>query len=789
MDHQHASYDYMAHGYCFSWEPGLVWLHVASDVITGIAYYSIPVAMFYVVYKRRDIPFYRMFLLFAVFILSCGTTHFFAAYTVFVPAYWPEGYAKAFTAIVSAISAALFIPLLPKVIAMPSLSRTLTENKELNKQLQRKIEELQKTAGHLEMVNHELQVSESRFRAIFDTTYDAIFVHEVPSGAIIDANQTACEMYGYTRQELVSLTIEDLSAGIPPYIQATALEWIRRVMAGKPQSFEWQAKGRNGRLFWVEMNMKFATIGDSDRILVGVSDITERRNMADSLRKAKEYTDKVIQSANVLIVCMNAGGAVTLLNRTAEVLLGYSRDEIERNGYETFIPPDVLPDVKAEFRRLLTEGRPGTFENPIITKAGERRIISWRNSPITDNGDITGTISFGIDITEHRKIEAQLIHAQKMEAIGTLAGGIAHDFNNILTTIIGFGSLLTMRLDENDPNRAKVEKILKAAERATALTQGLLAYSRKEAVDLRPVDLNEIVVKFDHFLSKIIGEDIDLKIIPTDGRLLILADVGQIEQVLMNLAANARDAMPGGGSLFVRVEETEIDSWFIASHGYGQEGRYAMLTVVDTGTGMDSATQEHIFEPYFTTKEIGKGTGLGLPIVYGIIKQHHGFINVYSEPGTGTTFRVYLPLTGLAPEEGHEEMPVIAHGMGELILMAEDNEEIRSFLRHLLAENGYRVLEAVDGEEALELFRQYGDEISLLLLDVIMPRKNGKETFDEIQAINAGIKALFMSGYTADIISQTGIYTEGLEFISKPFSPHALLRKIRAALNGTVASR
>ena len=639
------------------------------------------------------------------------------------------------------------------------------------------------------MVNHELQVSESRFRAIFDTTYDAIFVHEVPSGAIIDVNQTACEMYGYTRQELVNLTIEDLSSGIPPFIQATALEWLRRVREGKPQSFEWQARDRHDRLFWVEINMKFATIGDADRILVGVRDITERKSMADSLRKAKEYTDKIIQSANILIVCLNADGDITLLNRTAEVLLGYTREEIERNGFKTFIPPDGLPAVKAEFRRLITEGKPGTFENPIVTKSGEHRIISWRNSPITENGDIVGAISFGIDITEHRKTEAQLIHAQKMEAIGTLAGGIAHDFNNILTTIIGFGSLLTMKMAENDPNRPKVEMILKAAERATALTQGLLAYSRKEAIDLRPVDLNEIITKFDHFLSKIIGEDIELNIIPTDGSLLILADVGQIEQVLMNLAANARDAMPGGGSLLLRVEETDIDTGFIASHGYGREGRYAMLTVVDTGTGMDAATQEHIFEPYFTTKEVGKGTGLGLPIVYGIIKQHHGFINVYSEAGIGTTFRVYLPLTGLAPENGHEETSVIASGAGELILMAEDNEEIRNFLRQLLTENGYRVMEAVDGVEAVELFRQHGDEISLLLLDVIMPRKNGKEAFDEIRAIKTGIKALFMSGYTADIISKTGIHTEGLEFISKPFSLHALLVKIRAALKGSVESR
>lgn len=783
MAHQHVTSDYMAHGFCFSWEPGLVWLHVVSDVVTGIAYYSIPVAMFYVVYKRRDLPFYRMFLLFAVFILSCGTTHFFAAYTVYDPAYWPEGYVKAFTAIVSAISAALFIPLLPKAIALPSLSKALTDNKELNKQLQWKVEELQATTGHLEMVNDELKFSEGRFRTIFDSTYDAIFIHEVPSGAIVDVNLTACAMYGYTRQELLSLSIEELSSGIPPFTQATALEWLRKVMAGKPQSFEWQAKDRIGRLFWVELNMKIATIGGADRILVSARDITERKSLADSLRKAKEFTDKVIQSANVLIVGLNTDGDVTLLNRTAEEILGYSREEIERNGFRTFIPPDVLPAVKAEFTRLMEEGKPGTFENTIMTKSGEQRAISWRNSPLAENGEIVGTISFGIDVTEHRKTEAQLIHAQKMEAIGTLAGGIAHDFNNILTTIIGFGSLLLMNLAEDDTNRGKMEKILTAADRATALTKGLLAYSRKDAVNLRPVDLNEVVTKFDLFLSNIIGEDIELKILLADSKLTILADVGQIEQVLMNLAANARDAMPGGGSLLIRVEETDIDAGFVAGHGYGQEGRYAMLTVADTGTGMDSAKLGHIFEPFFTTKEVGKGTGLGLAIVYGIIKQHQGFINAYSEQGKGTTFRAYLPLTGLAPEEGHHEMAVVARGEGETILLAEDNDDIRNFFCQLLTDNGYRVMEVIDGVEAVEQFRQHGDEIQLLLLDAIMPRMNGKEAFDEIRAIKSGIKALFMSGYTADIISRKGIDTEGIKFISKPISPHALLAKIREVLN------
>jgi two-component system, cell cycle sensor histidine kinase and response regulator CckA len=412
------------------------------------------------------------------------------------------------------------------------------------------------------------------------------------------------------------------------------------------------------------------------------------------------------------------------------------------------------------------------------------RIFDLRASPVfSADGKVRGVIEIARDVTEHQRLEAHLRHSQKMEAIGTLAGGIAHDFNNILTTIIGYGELLQMKMAEGEPLRVEVGKILVAAGRAAALTRGLLAYSRREALDLRPVDLNDIINKFYHMLSRIIGEDIELKVITSADRLAVLADAGQIEQVLTNLASNARDAMPRGGTLLITAKETKIDADFIATHAYGTEGRFAVITVSDVGSGMDKLALEHIFEPFFTTKEVGKGTGLGLAIVYGIVKQHGGFINVYSAPGEGTTFRLYLPLTDLAPAQKHQEPVLPARGKGETILLVEDNEEIRSFFLELLTGHGYRILVAADGEEGVEKFRGHSDAIDLLLLDVIMPRKNGKETYDEVRTIKPGVKALFMSGYTADIISRKGIDTEGLEFISKPFSPHALLMKIREVLD------
>jgi signal transduction histidine kinase/ActR/RegA family two-component response regulator len=410
--------------------------------------------------------------------------------------------------------------------------------------------------------------------------------------------------------------------------------------------------------------------------------------------------------------------------------------------------------------------------------------VDLRTVPVfDDDGLVRGVIEIARDITEQKKVEAQLLHAQKMEAVGTLAGGIAHDFNNILTTIIGYGSLLQMKLAGDSPFLRNVDHIMSAADRAKVLTQGLLSYSRREVLDLRPVELNNILKKIDQLLSRIIGEDIELKVMPSADDLYLLADAGELEQVLMNLATNSRDAMPRGGSLLIGARKTAIDAQFIAAHGFGAEGRYALLTVSDTGEGMEEATRKRIFEPFFTTKGVGKGTGLGLSIAYGIVKQHSGFINVYSEPGNGTTIRIYLPLIDRTPEESRSEVRLPEHGKGETILLVEDNKEIRSFLSELLVDYGYRVIEAVDGMDGVEKFRSHSNHIQLLLLDIIMPRKNGKETFEEIRSAAPDIKALFMSGYTADIISRKGIDTEGLEFIAKPLYPHAILGKVREVLD------
>ena len=385
--------------------------------------------------------------------------------------------------------------------------------------------------------------------------------------------------------------------------------------------------------------------------------------------------------------------------------------------------------------------------------------------------------------TEKERLEEQLRHAQKMEAVGTLAGGIAHDFNNALTAIIGYGDLLKMRIDKDNPLRSNVDQILVSAEKAANLTQRLLAFSRKQLIEPRPINLNQSIKNVEKLLTRLIREDIEIKVKLSREDLIVMADSGQIEQALMNLATNARDAMPDGGVLTVATESVELNREFFKASDYERPGRYALLSVTDTGIGMDEKTRERVFDPFFTTKEVGKGTGLGLSMVYGIIKQHEGYIYVSSKPGKGTTFRIYLRLTESKIEKKKSKTLGPAKGGTETVLIAEDDESVRMLSKEILERYGYDVLETSDGEDAVKKFMENKEKVQILLLDVVMPKKNGKEVYEEILKIKPHIKALFMSGYASDIMHKQGIIDEGINFISKPVSPEALLRKVREVLD------
>jgi nitrogen-specific signal transduction histidine kinase len=400
--------------------------------------------------------------------------------------------------------------------------------------------------------------------------------------------------------------------------------------------------------------------------------------------------------------------------------------------------------------------------------------------PFTDRNLIRGSF---IDITERKKLEERLRQSQKMESVGRLAGGIAHDFNNLLTVITGYSELMLSQLEERSPLVKEVEEIKRAGERASSLTQQLLAFSRRQVLQPRVIDLNEVVSRVEKMLRRLIGEDVELRTVPGAGLWSVKADPGQIEQVLVNLVVNARDAMPGGGVLTIETGNVFLDEEYSLGHLPARSGHYVMLAVSDTGVGMDERTKSQVFEPFFTTKESGKGTGLGLSTVYGIVKQSGGYIWVYSEPGKGSTFKVYIPRTEEREDDPRKAVPPVEDLRGEkTVLIVEDEESILKLSSAVLGGYGYSVLAAPGGEDGLRIAGKHEGEISLLLTDVVMPGMGGRELYERILQQRPKIKVLYMSGYTDKAIVRRGVLDPGTSFLQKPFSPISLARKVKEVL-------
>lgn len=399
------------------------------------------------------------------------------------------------------------------------------------------------------------------------------------------------------------------------------------------------------------------------------------------------------------------------------------------------------------------------------------------------SGAVKSVIEVIRDVSEKRKLEEQLRESQKMEAIGILSGGIAHDFNNILQAIIGYGQFLEDTIEAGDPRRRYVDVIMTSAGRATDLIKSLLAFSRKQRTDQKIMNINRIIRNTGKILSRLIGENIELVLDLSPRNIIVLVDSSQMDQVLMNLVTNARDAMPEGGRLIISSDVVEIDDEFVQAHNRGKKGTNALISVSDTGEGMDKETLEKVFEPFYTTKEVGRGTGLGLAVVYGIVKQHNGFIHAYSELGSGTTFKVYLPLASEPEEEVAKAEELIAVEGTETVFVAEDNEAIRTLLRNIITRHGYNVMEASNGEEAVRIFEAHREEIDLLLFDMVMPRMDGRRAYDKIRATRRDIRAIFISGYSTEIANEKIASLKNVDFISKPVSPRKLMVTIRHSLN------
>ncbi|HSE18815.1 MAG TPA: PAS domain S-box protein [Pyrinomonadaceae bacterium] len=509
-----------------------------------------------------------------------------------------------------------------------------------------------------------------------------------------------------------------------------------------------------------------------------------------ALNQGEDRYREYFENAKDAIYVHDLNGRYIMVNRAGEELIGYTRDEILQMRISDVVPRNYLDEIHDRLKKKLSDHSLTIYEIEAIRKDGSRVPIEVSSRLIYENGVPVAVQGSARDITERRRAEAelrasqmQLQQSQKLEAIGQLAGGVAHDFNNMLTAIIGYTDLSLRRVGLENSIRRNLEETKKAAERAASLVRQLLAFSRKQILEPKVLDLNDVVKDMQKMLTRLIGEDIRLatRLEPDLGS--VKADPCQVEQIIMNLVVNARDAMPRGGRVTIETANTTLDERAVLKHVSVKPGAYVMLSVSDTGSGMDQETQQRIFEPFFTTKETGKGTGLGLSTVYGIVKQSGGNIWVYSEPGMGTVFKVYLPRIDDAAADKSEKQETIVLRGSETILLIEDEDVVRGLTKKILMQAGYNVLDAKGGEEAIRVCSAYPGAIDLLLTDVVMPEISGKEVADRLLELRSGLRVLFMSGYTDEAIVQHGVLDASVEFLQKPFTWFGLTKKVRDVLN------
>ncbi|MGH9432301.1 MAG: PAS domain S-box protein, partial [Terriglobia bacterium] len=552
-----------------------------------------------------------------------------------------------------------------------------------------------------------------------------------------------------------------------------------------------QLRTRMGDIRDVLVSAEIIELENQPCLLAMIQDVTEQKRSEQALRESELRKGAILESALDAIVTLDFTGRVLEFNSAAEKTFGRLRDEVlGENASEVIFANATRDDQPFE----VTD--PVAWSHPNLR--GRRFEITARRADGTPfpaelaitSVELPGRSIITVylrDLTDRKALEKQLWHSQKLEAVGRLAGGVAHDFNNILTVIEGYSDLLLMDMPESAPARRGIEEIRKAGERAASLTRQLLAFSRRQVLAPQVIDVNDVISNVNKMLRRLIGEDIDLVTVLRPGLSSIKADPGQIEQVLMNLVVNGRDAMPRGGVLTVETESVEVDETAARRLGVAiMPGEYVVLAVTDQGCGMDAETQSHIFEPFFTTKEQGKGTGLGLATVYGIVKQSGGFIWVYSEPGQGSTFKVYLPAVRDAAPAGRSMAPELRPAGGhETVLLVEDEDALRFMVREVLSAAGYNVLEATEGDEALKIARRHELPIDLMLTDVVMPRMNGHELAEKLECLHPETRVLFMSGYTGSAIVQHGILSSDELFIQKPFTPSSLMKKVRGILDAS----
>ena len=618
-------------------------------------------------------------------------------------------------------------------------------------------------------------------------------------GVIIQVNSQTESLFGYTRDALIGQKVEILV----PEQQRPQHHLHREHFHEQPKirrmgsGLDLYGRRRDGSQFPVEISLSPVTTGDGTMVLSVIRDISDRKRIEEELRRAHDELDRrrkrelldsqnrltlIVDSSQDAIIGKNLDGIVTHWNKGAEHIYGYTAQEMIGRPISVLAPKERVDEIPAILEKIRNGQRVEYFESVRVTKDQRNLNVSISVSPIHDaEGNVVGASTIARNITAQKKIEDQLRQSQKMEAVGRLAGGVAHDFNNLLGIVTACSELLRSRVDAESAEY--IDNIHEAAKRGALLTRQLLAFSRRQPVQTQLLDLNERLKEVSKLLRPLMGDDVEIVLRPRPATAIVEADPGQLDQIVINLAVNARDAMPRGGKLILETELLDSDESFAREHPAMMAARYVMLAVSDNGTGMDEATRSRVFEPFFTTKETGKGSGLGLATVYGIVKQSGGHVWVYSEPGHGTTFKIYLPSAEHklenAPVRQAESLP--ARREGVTILLAEDDAIMRRLTRKMLEAHGYKVLEAEDGHSALEVIGSDHASIDLILTDVVMKGMNGPELVLRLIESRPGMKVVYMSGYTGELVANHGI-DSGIPLLEKPFTRAGLLKTLDASL-------
>jgi two-component system, cell cycle sensor histidine kinase and response regulator CckA len=629
-----------------------------------------------------------------------------------------------------------------------------------------------------------LRESEKRYFTLFEKSHSAVLLIDPETSDILDANAKACIFYGYDKETLTRMKIGDINTLGTEIVSSE----IEMVSSGRKSLLYFTHRLASGELRDVEVHSAPIVLQGNKVLYSIIHDISDRRKAERELKESEEQYRKLSREFQALldaipddIVSLSPDMKIRWVNRVTSETLGKETSDLVGNCCHSFWYGRSEPCEECPAQESL---RSGKLESGIV-RSPDGRTFELRSVPIRDkNGTVVSVVELGRDITEMKRMEERLLQSHKMEAVGRLAGGVAHDFNNLLTVIMGYAEHLLSRLGEDDPHRKEVEEIRKAGNRAAALTGQLLAFSRRQVLQPEVLDLNRVVQELETMLRRLIGENMDLATSLDAGHGNVKVDPGQIEQVVVNLVVNARDAMPGGGKVMIRTTNVILDGEAALGEETVPSGSYVLLEISDTGCGMDPSTIAQIFDPFFTTKEKGKGTGLGLATVYGIVRQSGGHILVSSESGKGTTFHIYFPRieeSSAEPKRVPECTP--ATGGQETVLLVEDSEELRELVREILERNGYNVLEASQGSDAILVCSGHEGAIHLILTDVVMPGMSGRELCTRLTPLYPGVKVIYMSGYTDDTIGNHGVLEPGTVFIQKPFSPNALERKVREVLD------